>query len=283
LYFSLIAAISMQAITTLSFDVRLNTKPTYWHCEPGWEWRSPPLADHLLWCVLDGVGTMRLDDEAWTLTTGSCFIFPLGARPHGMQDPERRLVVYGMHFDVVPTDGGDTPGAAQIHPPHGHILRDLGFFAALGHHCDASYRRGDELGAQQSRLYLRAMILHLWEEILHPAPSTVDIALDEIVRELQREPGKRQTVAELARRAHLSRAQFARRFRALTGLSPARFMIQTRLERARQLIQETNMPLGQIAAALGYDDVYFFSRQYKHYAGRAPSTLRRQASGEAGR
>ena len=38
--------------------------------------------------------------------------------------------------------------------------------------------------------------------------------------------------------AHLSRAQFARRFHAVAGQSPLRFIIHARLERARQLMQD---------------------------------------------
>jgi AraC-like DNA-binding protein len=260
---------------TSPFEVRLNSRPTYWHCERGWEWRSRPLADHLLWYVMDGIGLMRLDGRAWALQAGSSFVFQPGAQPHGTQDPDRRLVVFGMHFDLLQPDGG-SPAAGPSPSPPGHVVRDGAFFATLAQRCDASYRRGDGLGALQSRLYLQAMVLHLREEALHPAPSAVDEALDVIIRAIQREPGRRWTVDELARRAHLSRAQFARRFRAVTGLAPARFMIQSRLERARQLIQETDMSLGQIALALGYDDVAFFSRQYRRYAGGPPSALRRR-------
>ncbi len=259
-----------------AFDVFLNTKPTYWHCERGWEWRARPLPDHLLWYVMDGFGMMRLDGQAWELSAGSCFVFPPGSQPHGTQDPDRRLVVFGMHFDVVDAHRQPMQDTVQMLPPHGHVVRDTAFFALLAQRCDASWRRGDEIGALQSRLFLQAMILHVWEEVLHPAPSTVDLALDEIIRAIQSEPGKRWTVEELARWAHLSRAHFVRRFREFTGLSPTRFMVQARVDRARQLIQETNMTLGQIAHALGYDDVYFFSRQYKQHAGHAPSTLRRR-------
>lgn len=264
-----------ERLLTTPFEVRLNTRPTYWHCEPGWEWKSRPLLDHLLWYVMDGVGAMRLDGQVWKLRTGSCFVFRPSDCPHGTQDPNRRLVVFGMHFDVVDAHGQPLPQTRALLPPPGHVVRDTAFFAALAQRCDASFRRGDTVGALQSRLFLQAMVLHLWEEALHPAPSVVDLALDEIIRAIQLEPGKRWAVEALAQQAHLSRAQFVRRFRAITGLAPARFMIQTRLERARHLIQETTMTLGQIADALGYEDVAFFSRQYKRYMGHAPSLLRR--------
>lgn len=262
--------------TLQSCDVRLNTRPTYWHCEPGWEWRSPPLPDHLLWYVMDGIGVTRLGRQVWELQPGSCFVFAPGAQPHCTQDSDHRLVVFGMHFSIVDTHGQLLIETCDMLPPPGLVVRDVAFFATLAQRCDASFRHGDAIGVRQSRLFLQAMLLQLWEEALRPPPSVVDRALDGIIRAIQREPGKRWTVDVLAHQMHLSRAQFVRRFRAIAGCSPTRFMIQVRLERARHLIQETNMTLGQIAFALGYDDVSFFSRQYKRYMGTAPSTLRRR-------
>lgn len=259
-----------------AFDVRLNSRPTYWHCEPGWEWKSRPLPDHLLWYVLDGVGIMRVEQRQWELRAGSCFVFVPGEQPHGMQDPERRLVVFGMHFNLLDQQARLLLETSALLPPYGQVVHDTLFFTTLAQRCDASFRRGDQLGVYQSRLFLRAILLHLLEEYLNPAPSAVEVALDEIIRMIQHEPGLRWNVDTLAHQAHLSRAQFVRRFRAVAGLSPVRFMIHARLERARQLIQETNMTLEQIAAALGYTDVGFFCRQYKHYAGSAPGALRRR-------
>ncbi len=267
---------SLPILQAGALDVRLASKPTYWYCEPGWEWKAAPLGDHLLWYVMDGVGRMRLDGREWELGPGSGFVFQPGSQPHGTQDPDRRLVVFGMHFQLIDRLGRVMPDTGEMLSPPGHIVRDMALFAMLAQRCDISWRRGDELGTLQSRLYLQAMVLHLWDEALHPAPSAVDLALDEIMRAIQMEPGKRRTVDELAARVHLSRAQFVRRFRAASGLAPARFMVQARLERARRLIVETDMSLSQIAQVLGYDDVSFFSRQYKHFAGHPPSALRKR-------
>ncbi len=264
----------MLPMTSEAFAVSLQSRPTYWYCEPGWEWEARPLLDYLLWYVLDGIGLMRVDGDVWELESGSCFVFPPGATPHGTQDPDRRLVVFGMHFTTLaPNAYGTQP---SIVPPYGHVVRDKTFFLSLAQHCDVSYRRGDEFSSVQSAVWLEAMLVHLWDEILHPPPTAVDLALEEIVRELQMNPGQRWSVEDLAARAHLSRAQFVRRFKSVTGLSPTRFMIQARLERARHLIQETSMTLGQIAEVLGYEDVFFFSRQYKHYTGYPPSELRQR-------
>jgi YesN/AraC family two-component response regulator len=43
------------------------------------------------------------------------------------------------------------------------------------------------------------------------------------------------------------------------------------VERARHLLDETELTVGQVATILGYSDVAYFSRQFKRYAGRSPS------------
>lgn len=75
----------------------------------------------------------------------------------------------------------------------------------------------------------------------------------------------------MARDAALSRAQFTRRFVAQYGRAPAQFLIQARIDRAHQLLAESGMTVTQTAAALGYTDVPYFSRQYKQRTGRSPS------------
>jgi transcriptional regulator GlxA family with amidase domain len=78
----------------------------------------------------------------------------------------------------------------------------------------------------------------------------------------------------MAAQAVLSRAQFTRRFVAQHGTSPAQYLIQARVERAHQLLTETAMTVTQVAAALGYTDVAYFSRQYKFRTGTSPSQTR---------
>jgi hypothetical protein len=161
----------------LQFGVRINSQPTYWHCEPGWEWKAQPLVDYLLWYVLDGVGQMHVYRRTWTLEAGSCFVFTPGAQPHGTQDLERRLVVFGMHFDMLDVDRQHLTQAILL-PPPGYVVRDTTFVTALAQHCDASWRRGDAAGRRQSSLLLQALIGHVYDEALHPVPSPVDRALD---------------------------------------------------------------------------------------------------------
>ena len=253
--------------TISNFPLRLNTLPTIYHCERGWHWSPPPLRDCDFWYVLDGAGELVLAKEIIPLKAGVCIVFRPGDRPRATQDQARRLVVFAAHFDL--------PGKNAPKPARLHQVRDTPFLNTLAYHCAAAGRRGGTLGAEQSALHLRQMLLLLLQENSEQPPSPVDLAMRGVITAIEREPGRRWSVDSLARQARLSRSQFTRRFTSITGLPPNRFLVIARMARARQLIEETTMTLSQIADALHYPDVYFFSRQVKQFSGMPPGNLRK--------
>jgi AraC-like DNA-binding protein len=252
--------------------VRPVSPPTYWRCEPGWSWHARPLTDPLLWYVLDGVGRVSVGEEHGELACGVGMVFAPGEAPVATHDPRRRLLVFGMHFQV---DAAEAPASGGVVPPGRWCrVRDRALVESLARGCDAGYRRGDPLGGHQSRLYLEQILCLLWETATLPAPGRVDAALDAIARAIREDPSRRWSVAELAVRASLSRAQFTRRFTAHVGLPPARYVLRVRAERARRLLTETSMSVTQVATTLGYSDVAHFSRQYRQYTGHSPRRAR---------
>jgi AraC-like DNA-binding protein len=246
--------------------LRLLSPPTYWRCEPTWSWHSRPLQDFLLWCVLDGVGELSLAGRECVLRPGTCAVFAPGDAPVADHDPRRRLLVFGMHFAVDTTE----PAETIVPPGRWQPVTDRDLLTGLARRCDASYRRGDPLGRRQAELGLEQLLCLLWEDNLHPA-RRVDDTLAEIAEAIRQDPGRPWTVAELAARAALSRAQFTRRFLAYAGEPPIRYLTRARLDRARHLLTETSLSVAQVASALGYRDLGYFGRQYKRYAGHPPS------------
>jgi len=83
------------------------------------------------------------------------------------------------------------------------------------------------------------------------------------------------TLPRLAAEAHLSEFHFARMFRASLGCSVHDWVAARRLDRARQLLLTTSLPLADIAAACGYAGASHLSRQVKAATGATPGQLRR--------
>jgi AraC-like DNA-binding protein len=82
-------------------------------------------------------------------------------------------------------------------------------------------------------------------------------------------------LAMLANIASLSRWHFAREFKQSAGITPHFYLIQRRLERAQQLLAETDLPLNQIALRSGFSDQSHFSRRFRVHFGVPPNAYRR--------
>lgn len=87
------------------------------------------------------------------------------------------------------------------------------------------------------------------------------------------------TLEQLAAHAATSVRTFTRRFRAETGLSPQRWLVQQRVHRARHLLEATDLPVDQVAEQAGFGTATSL-RQHLHAAiGVAPLAYRRTFRG----
>lgn len=85
--------------------------------------------------------------------------------------------------------------------------------------------------------------------------------------------------SELARIGGLSISQCNRLFREGTGVSPKTYWMRHRLGLAQSMLSETLAPVQQTANALGFTDIYYFSRWFKDKTGLSPTAFRRQHRG----
>lgn len=252
--------------------LHINSAPHTYHCEPGWNWNPPALVDYDLWHVLSGRGTMAVEDQIFTLGAGVTFLWGPKDRPRGTQDPANPLVVFAVHFDFIK----DLPQDFAFRGQHPTLIRDTHTFATLAHRCELLWsREALDARAEAARL-LGCLLWQLWDEALHP-PQAEAQEFQALAAQVRLQPGKPWQVDDMAAYCHLSRAQFARKFKSMFGVSALQYVLERRIERARQLLTETDMDLGEIARALGYADVFYFSRQFKQFTGMAPGLWRRQS------
>ena len=76
---------------------------------------------------------------------------------------------------------------------------------------------------------------------------------------------------------HLSRASLHRHFNAALGRSPKAEILRVRLQRAKQLLAETELPLYEIASRTGFRNPEHFSYLFKSKSGQTPGQFRREA------
>jgi AraC-like DNA-binding protein len=85
-------------------------------------------------------------------------------------------------------------------------------------------------------------------------------------------------VADLARIAYVSPAHFSRTFRRTFGESPHRYLQRRRMERAMAMLRTTDLPVTEVALAVGFASLGTFSRTFRDVVGESPSTYRRSGA-----
>jgi AraC-like DNA-binding protein len=79
----------------------------------------------------------------------------------------------------------------------------------------------------------------------------------------------------LAAVAGLSMHHFAREFKQSTGVTPHHYLIQKRIERAQQMLAQTDLSLAEIAYAVGFSDQGHLARHFRALLGTTPREFRR--------
>lgn len=83
------------------------------------------------------------------------------------------------------------------------------------------------------------------------------------------------SLGDLAAALGISAAQLSRRFRAARGVTPVAYLRNVRLQKARELLTETDDTLQAIAEQSGYRSAFYLSRVFSAHTGQSPSEYRR--------
>jgi len=84
------------------------------------------------------------------------------------------------------------------------------------------------------------------------------------------------SLEEIASACNLSRSYFIRAFRETMGRTPHQWLVERRIDRARDLLKHTDASLSEIAVACGFADQSHFTRTFSQLVGAPPGTWRRE-------
>jgi len=85
---------------------------------------------------------------------------------------------------------------------------------------------------------------------------------------------------EVAKAAHLSTRQLNTLFKREIGKSPQEYLLQIRMEKAKQLLMTTSLRVHQVAEKVGYTNLAAFSDRFKQVCGYSPRYFREQTKEE---
>jgi AraC-like DNA-binding protein len=246
-------------------------------CEEGWNWHPQPLTDFDLWYALAGSGEMRIRGQTYPIRKGSCFLVRPGDIPEATQFLDDRLQVIFIHFQCA--NMRDNSPSADFIPNRHTVITETYSFEMLLNRIMELEERNAEWKDLEFDLIMKQLFLQLYRqqsaiEENNRWESKHGRLLSRIISHIKDVPGYRISHSELAEKVSMSPEYLNKLFKRYTGKSLKHFMIEARLERALHLLQETSMNVSQVAEALGYGNIYLFSRQFKEQYGRPPSDFK---------
>jgi AraC family transcriptional regulator of arabinose operon len=241
-----------------------------------WRWNNEVPDCFDLWIALEGEGEMKTRGNVYPIQPGTAFILLPHQRVSAKSTVDQTFRNFACRF--MPSPGGEETLIEKADQLMGVPVLDVLRTKELCRAAVQSTHYGDALALQQSAGLCYQILAQVWRAAHTPARRDADTALLRLMDRLREQPSQRLSLEDMARESRLSVAQFSRRFLALSGEPPMRFAIRQRVQRAQQLLRGSSMQISEIADALGYVDVYFFSRQFKQATGVSPSTYRRDPS-----
>jgi AraC-like DNA-binding protein len=171
----------------------------------------------------------------------------------------------------------------RVHPMNGILLERLGWLARLGNSCSSfSALKADSIILDIIQEFIREALAACRQSgRLRVSRRSTRIELFQrlsMVKEwILADYSSPITLKDMAAKAMLNSQHFLRMFRDCYGTTPHQFLIDTRLESARQMLVQTKEPVSAICRQTGFESISSFSGLFSARFGVSPSIFRQHA------
>ena len=248
--------------------------------------------DHVIAVHLAGTVTLRRTLAGRTrtrkMTSGDITITPVGPRVRWQQTSPSLVILLRLAPEYVRHMAGDE---CAMDPDRFEIQNVFATRDAIIENLGRRLLAGLELEGVDSHFYVDTLTCELALHLLRhytttPAsdwprtrlsPHKLRCAVDYIEENL----GNPLTLAAIACAVALSPGHFAHAFREATGVTPHRYVVERRVERAKNLLRQSALPITEIADQVGCPSNSHFSVLFHRVTGVTPRQFRALASASA--
>jgi AraC-like DNA-binding protein len=235
----------------------------------------------LIFCTR-GKGWAEIDGCRFTIAAGEVLFIPAN-KPHayGAYDDDP-WSIHWAHFA-----GTAAASYASLLPAHEYVLSipsaDAKEIARLFRE---SYRLASTGLTERTVLlvshtlrYVLGLLFFKTGRSLGSSSLTIAHDLTKSIEFMRANVARSLSLQELSRHAGLSPTRYSALFREQTGSSPVDHHIRLRMQAACHYLDTTALSVKEVAAKLGYDDPYYFSRIFQKILGSSPLAYRRSVKG----
>ncbi|WP_162903106.1 helix-turn-helix domain-containing protein [Taibaiella koreensis] len=242
--------------------------------------------EHVLLCVLQGSVLLTMGAQTYTIAKNEMTLLKKATVvPYEKKgDSDGEHIYYGLMFSIkddliksfLATTEKITPKGTSGEIRTGvHAMTEclITFASSLRPY----FQNTAEVYPGQLSLKMKEMLYHLgignhalYQQLLQ-FHQPVQTGIQYIMEEYYTSP---VPIAELAYMSGRSLSSFKRDFQAVYNMPPATWIRKRRLQKAKEMLEATQLPVSDICFSLGFENMSHFSRIFKDFHGQAPSFYR---------
>ncbi len=233
--------------------------------------------------VIEGHILLRIDQKECSLSAGELAL--IGAfEEHEisvLSDTYRRYI---LTFDPLPFERAiDDPRLVSVFKNRSESFDHRFLIPAQGETLLKNMidepRDGDAFSSSLTTGWIKEFLIRLYRQNKARFPSVAKTLSPEIltVQEyIDLHYSEEIKIAALSNRFHLNPCYLSHAFKALTGYSPKRYLLLTRLSRAKELLTHTNLSVSEISLRCGFPNSSNFIRAFRQELHITPNQYRKQ-------
>lgn len=219
--------------------------------------------------VTKGGFEITIEGKEYTAQAGDWFFVPANALHSCKNNTVTGFEKYWIHFDLYPTDT-DIFNLFGL-PYVIHTKNDRKTLALFKRFTNADTNKvTDILEAKACTLQLLSRYILLAQTQSVEIKSTNEERIDNILNYINDNLDKDLSNDKLAKICYLHPNHFIRFFKAKTNQTPASYIRQRRMEKARRLLEKSDLSVSEIAHKVGIEDEGYFSKQFKQFYSMSP-------------
>jgi AraC family transcriptional regulator len=211
---------------------------------------------------------------------GSLDIIPQGTILGGYSQEETEFLMLSLDPSFVELVASES-GAAN----HVELIRRLGIHDAQIEHICLAFKAELETGCPSGRLYGDALAVALAARLLgeyaehvpntnSPSAGLPAYKLRRVIEYINDNLTKDLTLAEIAQVAGMNPHYFSRAFRQSTGIPPHRYVMNSRIEKAKRLLTDDELSLVEVGLSVGFQNQSHFTTLFHKLTGVTPKAYR---------
>ncbi|MDF2658569.1 MAG: AraC family transcriptional regulator [Paenibacillus sp.] len=211
--------------------------------------------------VTQGVIQSRMPGEELTLEKGDMLLVPPGWE-HGFWYNKPGVAWITLKFeraaDNLPVWGGII---------HGNQFtgRLIASFKAAIH--DSAYKQYEKVFVNG---FLETIFHYIQSDEFHKTDDPAELLVKLVTEKILSRDGRAVTVNDLAEELSYTRSHLSKKFKEITGENLKSYIDQIRIQKIEELLRYREHSISEIAADLGFNDIFSFSRFFKKHTGESP-------------